>query len=244
MPTKGFILAIRAIKAIGAIMTTLEIINEGISLGRGTNSARAGMDYQDKAFGNLGGLLNTGNIGSIGNGGQIGISAGQGHTYNRQRVFNLGGRDYEDGIYIGNANNQGHWGNNANTGNNANDGISLGRGTRSRRAGMDYADEGIYIGNTGNQGNWGNNDNIGNNANEGISLGRGTNSRRSGMDYLSIKEGLDILDKTPVKSVKEGLDIYDSVKGSGGGGGGTSCPCQQEQGGFNRCKECFTRIGK
>merc|ERR1712025_1322633 len=64
-------------------------------------------------------------------------------------------------------------GNNANTGNNANQGISLGRGTRSRRAGIDYADEGIYIGNTGNQGNWGNNDNIGNNANEGISLGRG-----------------------------------------------------------------------
>merc|ERR1712025_266955 len=172
-------------------------------------------------------------------------------------------------------------GNNANTGNNANQGISLGRGTRSRRAGMDYADEGIYIGNTGNQGNWGNNDNIGNNANEGISLGRGTNSRRSGMDYLSIKEGLDILDKTPVKSVKEGLDIYDSVKGSAGTdyqgvyignagnqgnwgnngnvgnnandgislgrgtqSGGTPCPCQQEQGGLNRCKECYTRIGK
>merc|ERR1712025_1270103 len=158
--------------------------NDGISLGRGTNSARAGIDYQDKAFGNLGDLLNTGSIGSIGNGGQIGISAGQGHTYNRQfgrfrrpsSPGRLAGGDYEDGIYIGNANNQGHWGNNANTGNNANDGISLGRGTRSRRAGTDYADEGIYIGNANNQGNWGNDANTGNNANDGISVGDGKNS--------------------------------------------------------------------
>merc|ERR1712025_777533 len=178
--------------------------NDGISLGRGTNSARAGIDYQDKAFGNLGDLLNTGSIGSIGNGGQIGISAGQGHTYNRQfgrfrrpsSPGRLAGGDYEDGIYIGNANNQAQWGNNGNTGNNANQGISLGRGTRSRRAGIDYADEGIYIGNANNQGHWGNNDNIGNNANDGISLGRGTRSRRAGVDYAD--EGIYIGNKDNV----------------------------------------------
>merc|ERR1712179_797362 len=96
----------------------------------------------------------------------------------------------------------------ANTGNNANDGISLGRGTRSRRAGIDYADEGIYIGNKDNQGNWGNNANTGNNANDGISLGRGTNSVSpstsvstsvsgggGGSDYLSLDSAKIIAEK-------------------------------------------------
>merc|ERR1712105_569034 len=86
--------------------------------------------------------------------------------------------------------------------NNANDGISLGRGTRSRRAGIDYADEGIYIGNKDNQGNWGNNANTGNNANDGISLGRGTNSVSpsvsgggGGSDYLSLDSAKIIAEK-------------------------------------------------
>merc|ERR1712025_1207272 len=169
--------------------------NDGISLGRGTNSARAGIDYQDKAFGNLGDLLNTGSIGSIGNGGQIGISAGQGHTYNRQfgrfrrpsSPGRLAGGDYEDGIYIGNANNQGHWGNNANTGNNANDGISLGRGTRSRRAGADYLsiDEGLGIlaRVTGKS--------PGRKTLSALSLSNG----RSGSDYLSLDSAKIIADK-------------------------------------------------
>jgi len=191
--------------------------NQG-SMGSATGSAfnRAGIDYQGTVIGNQGDIANFGSIGSIGNGGNIGISAGRGHTYNRQfgrfrrpsSPGRLAGGDYEDGIYIGNSNNVGHWGNNGNVGNNANDGISLGRGTRSRRAGIDYADEGIYIGNTDNVGNWGNNANTGNNANEGISLGRGDKSVSpstsvstsvsgggGGSDYLSLDSAKIIAEK-------------------------------------------------
>merc|ERR1719153_1234977 len=115
-------------------------------MGSATGSAfnRAGIDYQGTVIGNQGDIAN---FGSIGNGGNIGISAGSGHTYN-QRRRTCCQQDYADeGIYIGNSNNVGHWGNNGNVGNNANDGISLGRGTRSRRAGADYLsiDEGLEI---------------------------------------------------------------------------------------------------